>query len=257
LSLIAAATFLFWKQSSLRSLASTVAVLPEQDRLERIRIDYGVRPKGNVAAADWLKSRRQELLFWGYASTLLVALLLGIIVLGHMVERPGGVHRAELQTNFATLRDRLEAYVLSARNLRDAFTLAGENAIAPDGPTAQILTERIERYNSAYGELRTRQTEFLTPVLSRLQSRPDLVSEINGLVQFALEDLHQAGILQFNDAAYRRTQQLRALPKERRAAEERLIRSEGALEIQRIASKVDGLLDVLSKRLQTVSAQIL
>jgi len=259
--LAVAATFLFWKQASFRSLAKTLESLPERDRLERIRIDYGARPKAGVSAQNWLRSRRQEFLFWGYLSTLFVALLAFLVLFGKTVDVPGGVHQQELKRSFSGFRDKLAAYELAARNLRNAFEMAGANAIEPDPETDQALTAKIEKYNAIYTELRTNQREYVEPVVRWLDERGELANEVHGVVQYVMEDLHHAGILQFNHIAYRRTQQFRAqkglTPEAKDGSALRLIRAEGATEIHDLAYKVDGLLDVLSRRMASLTAKIM
>jgi hypothetical protein len=255
-----AATFLFWKQSSYKSLAKTLAILPENDRLERIRLHYGVRPKSGVSASAWLTSRRHDLLFWGYVSTLLVALLGFLVIYGEVTSIPGGTHRTELLASFASFHDNLAAHELAARNLRDAFALAGENAIDPDPQTDALLSERIARYNSSYSTLRKHQEQYTTAVLRWLEARPDLAREVRGVMDYALNEVHQGGLLRFNEAAYRRAQQIEALRSaasgEINPAEVRVIRMEGAIEIQALARDVTGLLDVFARRLQTLRAKI-
>jgi hypothetical protein len=254
--LLVSATVLFWKQSQLRSLARTLEAVPEGDRLERIRLDYGVRPRSGVSAQTWLRSRRQEFLFLGFVSSLLTGLLIFIAVYGRVVQRPGGAHADELRHSFAVLDGKLTAYELAARNMRNAFVLAGENAIGPDKATASILTESIQRYNSVYEDLRTNQKLYLEPILRRLEDRPDLASEANGVIQFAMQDLHQACLLQFNSAAYQRTMALRAMPSDASPQEVELMRAKGALEIQNLGTKANALLDVLSQRVRTLSGEI-
>lgn len=254
--LIAAATLLFWKQSQLRTLARTIEALPESDRLERIRLDYGVRPRRGISAQAWLHSRRQDFLYRGYVSSLFTALLIVIVLVGKLVQKPGGVHAAELRQNYAVLTSKLAGYELAARDMRNAFVLAGENAIGPDNATAAILTDRIQRYNDIYEDLRKNQQLYLEPVVRWLDDRPDLANETNGVVQFALQDLHQACLIQFNSAAYQRTMKLRTLPPDATPSDIALIRSQGALEIQNLGAKADTLLDVLSQRLRTLTHQI-
>lgn len=255
--LVVAATILFYKQSKLRAVARTLDTLPEKDRLERIRLDYGVRPRQGVSAQTWLRSRRQEFLFLGFVSSLLTGLLLAIVVHGSVVQRPGGAHVHELRQSYAVLSSRLAAYELAARDMRNAFVLAGENAIGPDAATAEILSQAIGHYNDVYEDLRTNQKLYLQPVLRWLEDRPDLASEAHGVVQFALQDLHQTCLLQFNAAAFQRTMKLRVPPASTDEREAALIRAQGALEIKEVGDKADRLLNVLNNRLTTLSSAIM
>jgi hypothetical protein len=255
--LVVAATLLFYKQSKLRALAKTIDTLPEKDRLERIRLDYGVRPRQGVSAQTWLRSRRQEFLFMGFVSSLLTGLLLALVVHGSVIARPGGAHVHELRRDYAVLSSRLAAYELAARDMRNAFVLAGENAIGPDVATAAILTGVIEHYNDVYEDLRVNQELYLEPVLRWLEARPDLAGEASGVVQFALQDLHQTCLLQFNSAAFQRTMKLRTPPASTDPREAALIRAQGAIEIQDLGDKSDRLLDVLNRRLSALSSAIL
>jgi hypothetical protein len=67
--------------------------------------------------------------------------------------------------------------------------------------------------------------------------------------------------LQFNTVAYRRRQQLRAMkgsPVDSASGSAiRLVRMDAALEIQALASKVDSLLDVFARRLESLSAKLM
>jgi hypothetical protein len=90
-----------------------------------------------------------------------------------------------------------------------------------------------------------------------LDARPGLASEANGVVQFALQELHQTCLLQFNSAAFQRTMKLRVPPASNDPREAALIRAQGALEIQDLGEKADRLLDVLNQRLRTLSSAIM
>ena len=132
-----------------------------------------------------------------------------------------------------------------------------EFAIGPDAATAQILTQAIQSYNTIYEDLRTHQQLYLQPVVRWLDARPDLASEARGVVQFALQDLHQTCLLQFNAAAFQRSMKLRTLPASTDPREAALIRAQGALEIVDLGEKADRLLNVLDRRVSALSSAIL
>jgi hypothetical protein len=63
--------------------------------------------------------------------------------------------------------------------------------------------------------------------------------------------------LQFNSAAFQRTMKLRVPPASTDRREAALLRAQGALEIQDLGDKADRLLDVLNRRLGTLSSAIM
>jgi len=212
--LIGSATFLYWKQAGYKSLASTLELVPEADRLERIRIDYGVRPKEGVSATDWLSSRHQSFVFWSYIVTIAVVFLGFVVIYGRTIAIPGGVHRTELIDAFSKLQGKVAAFDLAAKSARDAFVLAGENAIDPDAETDAILTKEIERYNAVYDDLRVHQASDTSSVTRWLDKMPDLATQVAALTTFALNDVHQDGVLELNVAAFKHREEVAALKRE-------------------------------------------
>jgi hypothetical protein len=79
-------------------------------------------------------------------------------------------------------------------------------------------------------------------------------------MEYALNDVHQGGILQFNEVAYRRSKEVAAWrvdhPGMETADALHNLRLQGALEIQAVSSKTTALLEAFARRLQQLKVQV-
>jgi hypothetical protein len=130
------------------------------------------------------------------------------LVAGGVTANGNGV---ALREAYAVLHSKLAAYELAARNLRNAFDLTGERAIAPDADTDRFLMDVIGRYNLAYNGLRENRAVYAQSVVKHLNGRAELSKQVGEVITFALEDVHRRGPLTLNEAAYRRDQEAKAI----------------------------------------------
>jgi hypothetical protein len=196
--LIVSAALLHWKKAQLKSLERTTSVLPEPDRLRAIRLHYGTQPQTGISAESWLSSRRQLFVFWAYVSTLMCAVPLASVVWGTVDARPGGKHWRELRADYATLDAKLASYELCAQNLRDGFERAGARALDPDPQLDAELTRLMLAYNDAYDDLQAHRAQYVEVVVRWLSEQPDWARRVDQVVSYALNEVHQSGILGFN-----------------------------------------------------------
>jgi hypothetical protein len=180
-----------------------------------------------------------------------------IVTFGAVV--PGGFRHGQLRKTFAVLDAKLQSYDLAAHDLRDAFNLAGENAINPDAKTAAYLTLQINAYNAIYDDLRIHQLDYNRAVTSLLAEKSELALSIASLIAYALEDVHQSGILQFNDIVIRKNQETLMLQRSTdKDAQSRIaaLRASGASELRGVSERVDKALGVLASKLAAVRSKL-
>jgi hypothetical protein len=263
ITIVGAATFLFWQQRVLTSLADTVRALPEGDRLKHIRLHYGAQPRAGIAAADWLSSRKQSFLFWAYVSTIVSVLLAFIVIYGRAVrELPGGLKHEELVASFSKLHVRLSQYKLAARDLKDAFALAGANAIEPGPAEDANLTAAVVAYNKAYTDIHDNEQSYVQPIVRHLEDSPELKERVIELLGYVLRDVHSNGPLRFNDIAYKRYQKVQSLrksfPNGSPESQEKIDKEkvEGGIELQAHAEVVEKQLNALEHKIDSLSKAI-
>jgi hypothetical protein len=193
-------------------------------------------------------------------STLLVLFLGFVVVFGRVSARPGGVHRKALLASFPSFYARLEHYELAAKNLSDAFAYSGAAAIDPDEETDHILTIKVHEYNEIYHDLRLHREAYAEEVVRWLDDTPSLARDVEGIFDYALNDVHQGGLLQLNEIAYARSKEVAVFKKEHpeQASSPTLdaMRSRGTVEIQSVVRKVGPLLEVLARKLEQLKSRI-
>lgn len=94
------------------------------------------------------------------------------------------------------LASRVAAYVLVARNMKKAFDLFGEAALAEDAEANQVLGRAITAYNERYDALRIDRDKILQHI-SSLSEGPEWPNMARELLT-ALEDAHRRGAFRFN-----------------------------------------------------------
>jgi hypothetical protein len=259
-AIVVAAVVLYLKQAQYKSQLSKLSLLPEADRLRLLMEELGVRPKKGVSATAWLSSRRQSFLFGGYLSTLAMALLAFAIVYNHVVKIPGGRNRAQLLKELAQFQDELEGYVLVVRNARDSFSSSAESVIDPDPETDALLTRRVTEYNAVYRDLRDHRASYTQAVTQWLADSPDLVREVQDVMEYALKDVHEGGVLALNEAVtqgkYELQEMLDGAGNVNKEVAVQHIKATTAKEIHTICDKIDREVPVLEEKRQQLSKHV-
>jgi hypothetical protein len=166
---------------------------------------------------------------------------------------------------FTRLHAKIAAYTRAACDVRDAFDLAGESAVDPDPETDKDLTRILDEYNEAYKDLRDRRVAYVEPVTRCLDKRPELAARVRELVAAALDDVHQGGVLAFNDV-YKKFVDVRRLraqaadqPDRARAMLDEIarIRAEGVILVAERVQRVSRQLFVLERKLDALADDLL
>jgi len=177
---------------------------------------------------------------------------------------------SELRDRFTVLHGKLSAYCRIASDVRNGFDLAGASAADPDDETDRDLTGILNEYNAIYKDLRDSRMGYEQPLIDRLGGRPETATRVCELVSMALDDVHTAGILAFNDV-YKKAIDVRRLRAElarheangaaasAAAAREEIRRltDDGAALVRERVQRVSRQLAVLERKLQALSRELL
>lgn len=79
--LIAAWVYVIVSRARLKRVANSLEKLPLDERAGLLAREYSTFPKSGLDAEQWLKSKRQQLLFWAFLAVILAVIILGTIAL--------------------------------------------------------------------------------------------------------------------------------------------------------------------------------
>jgi hypothetical protein len=85
LVVVAAWVYVKTTDGRLKFIAKTIKDLPETDRLEILKKEYNTTPRKGLSAEEWIKSRKQLLLFFGFITTVLAIVVIGLAAISRSV----------------------------------------------------------------------------------------------------------------------------------------------------------------------------
>ncbi|PAU39731.1 hypothetical protein CKF94_01350 [Vibrio coralliilyticus] len=65
-----------WKESRFKVIAKNLELIPEEQRLEAMKLEYGLEPKDGLSAESYLNLKKKNYLFLAFAITIISALLI-------------------------------------------------------------------------------------------------------------------------------------------------------------------------------------
>lgn len=65
-----------WKESRFKTIAKSLELLPENQRLEAMRLEYGLEPKDGLSPESFLQLTKRRYIFTAFGLTIVVALLI-------------------------------------------------------------------------------------------------------------------------------------------------------------------------------------
>lgn len=155
----------------------------------------------------------------------------------------------ERNERYPAIASALANYVLEARDVKDAFRLLAELAVA-NPEVVQSLDSTILDYNDAFETINNQRLEFEQAVAAYWQNER-LTSEFRALMDYALGDVHRSLILRLNESlvGIHQLPQVRGSRRRERAAEL-------SNEINRIVEELEPRLFELDRRTERMLQEL-
>lgn len=165
-------------------------------------------------------------------------------------QRAKATEAADHASAYQQLASKLRRYCLKAMNLKSAFELVGRSAQESEGDLEELNLE-IRRYNDVAEDLLVNGNDYVLRAVKELPG--ELRSEVEGLLAFAVDELHRSYAFQLNEARITFTHLRRGeVPADEiSAVSQRLQR-----EIQPYVRGLDDKVPVLERRIDRLSERI-
>ena len=75
-----------WKESRIRSITKALSLLPEQKRLEALKLEYKLIPKSGLSSSDFLKHERRKYFFLAFAISVIAILIVATLGIYRSIE---------------------------------------------------------------------------------------------------------------------------------------------------------------------------
>lgn len=124
LALIATFTYVSIAQFRLRTIARVLGTLPENDRGPLLQKEYNVLPSHGLTAEEWIRSRRQMLVFW-FLVVLMASLLVIVVIAIHEIPSQAAAAESAKQERLVAFwqseQARLENLLRDGRLSQDSY----------------------------------------------------------------------------------------------------------------------------------------
>jgi hypothetical protein len=81
IAVVIAWVYIIIAQSRLKHISRSIKDLPEAERKDVLMKEYSVLPKAGLSANQWLRSRKQQLVFFGFIAIVIAVTILSVIAL--------------------------------------------------------------------------------------------------------------------------------------------------------------------------------
>lgn len=75
-----------WKESRFKTIAKSLALIPEDQRLEAMKLEYGLEPKEGLSAESYLQLKKKSYLFLAFGITVIATLLISTLAIYRSVQ---------------------------------------------------------------------------------------------------------------------------------------------------------------------------
>ena len=75
-----------WKESRFKTIAKNLELIPEDQRLEAMRLEYGLEPKEGLSAESYLNLKKKNYIFLAFGITVFAALLISTLAIYRSVQ---------------------------------------------------------------------------------------------------------------------------------------------------------------------------
>ncbi|WP_139017366.1 tetratricopeptide repeat protein [Bradyrhizobium sp. STM 3809] len=135
LCLIATVTYTSIAQFRLRTIARIINTLPEKDRGALLKKEYNVLPANGLTADQWIRSRRQMLIFWFLIALVASAIVIAVIAVHEIPAQAAAADAAkqrQLVAFWQSEQIRLEGLLRDGQLSQDSYTtiIASLNALS-------------------------------------------------------------------------------------------------------------------------------
>ena len=75
-----------WKESRFKTIAKNLALIPEDQRLEAMKLEYGLEPKEGLSAESYLRLKKKSYLFLAFGITVIATLLISTLAIYRSIQ---------------------------------------------------------------------------------------------------------------------------------------------------------------------------
>ncbi|WP_281543856.1 hypothetical protein [Grimontia sp. SpTr1] len=75
-----------WKESRFKTIAKNLELIPEAQRLEAMKLEYGLEPKEGLSAESYLNLKKKNYLFLAFGITVIAALLISTLAIYRSIQ---------------------------------------------------------------------------------------------------------------------------------------------------------------------------
>src|SRR5687768_7754270 len=141
LVLVVVWAFVAVKATRIRTLASSLALVPEADRKALLEKDYGFHLKEGMSARDFLKAQRITYLFWGLIALLGAIVVLSVLALLRAQPAPVDGRRESLRSAIQTITTSID---------NDFAAIRGAPSTEDEDGTGQVFESTVVLPGSTY-----------------------------------------------------------------------------------------------------------
>ena len=77
---------IIWKESRFKTIAKSLELIPEDQRLEAMKLEYGLEPKEGLSAESYLKLKKKNYLFLAFGLTIIATLLVSTLAIYRSIQ---------------------------------------------------------------------------------------------------------------------------------------------------------------------------
>lgn len=75
-----------WKESRFKTIAKNLELIPEDQRLEAMKLEYGLEPKEGLSAESYLRLKKKSYLFLAFGITVIATLLISTLAIYRSIQ---------------------------------------------------------------------------------------------------------------------------------------------------------------------------